>query len=275
MKTTKAMNQLVLGLLLVLALSACSSDDGAVNTPDAQDMSQEEATLLAKSESIEATSFDMVEQLYISVEESEAKMFPDCATITTVYEGGQRSVTLDFGDGCTLASGDVAAGIVLISFVPDPGVSRTITFSFQDFSLNDNGISGGGELIRVRENENGNPQSNYNSGISIDVANSEIVIEREVDHQREWVAGVGTISWADNVFEVTGSGSTTLSTGFSRSHETLNPLVRLGNCRFFVSGEVALTRNDQEAVLDFGAGDCDNKAVLTYEGGSMEITLTK
>ena len=47
-------------------------------------------------------------------------------------------------------------------------------------------------------------------------------------------------------------------------------------CRFIVTDSIDLTKNDRQAVLDFGEDECDNMATLTLNDATViEITLPK
>ncbi|NJO91796.1 MAG: hypothetical protein HC831_24620 [Chloroflexia bacterium] len=44
----------------------------------------------------------------------------------------------------------------------------------------------------------------------------------------------------------------------------MNPLIRLGDCRYIVSGIVVMEKNEEVfATLDFGDGTCDDIATIT------------
>jgi hypothetical protein len=50
-------------------------------------------------------------------------------------------------------------------------------------------------------------------------------------------------------------------------------LKKPGNCHYYVEGMITFTKNDSEATLDFGNGECDNQAILTIDGEIRIITL--
>jgi hypothetical protein len=63
------------------------------------------------------------------------------------------------------------------------------------------------------------------------------------------------------------------SDGKSWSSEVTTPLVRKFTCRWFVSGVLTINFTGGQALLDFGNGQCDNRATLTVNGQNREITL--
>ena len=42
-------------------------------------------------------------------------------------------------------------------------------------------------------------------------------------------------------------------------------------CKFLVSGIVEIEKNDKKKILDYGDGECNNWASLTFEGKTYEI----
>ena len=60
---------------------------------------------------------------------------------------------------------------------------------------------------------------------------------------------------------------------------TIEPLIKKYSCRWMVKGKIRTVRANTlatdrwVAVLDFGAGDCDNQAIITINGTPRQITL--
>jgi hypothetical protein len=56
--------------------------------------------------------------------------------------------------------------------------------------------------------------------------------------------------------------------------EIVDPLMRIGECRWIVLGSVEFFKNDVSVLLlDYGDGECDRIATLTYEGETHEILI--
>lgn len=96
------------------------------------------------------------------------------------------------------------------------------------------------------------------------------------------VEGLQTILPLDDIFKIEGGSNGQVKRGnllvnFNSSIQ--EPLVKRFNCRWIVRGQVktvranASTTNPWIATLNFGAGLCDNLAVLTINGVSYQITL--
>ncbi len=99
-------------------------------------------------------------------------------------------------------------------------------------------------------------------------------IEREAEHQREWVAGFMTPNKWDDECLVTGSASGKNGDGISYLRTITSALHWKRVCAFIVSGVVTIEREGAEPfALDYGTGECDNKAVVSRGGESKEIQL--
>ncbi|ULQ54959.1 hypothetical protein KJS94_09945 [Flavihumibacter rivuli] len=187
-------------------------------------------------------------------------------------------VTIDFGTtGCQGRDGRTRKGKIITVYtgrMVKPGsVAET---SFDGYYVNDNKVEG---THRV-ENKSTSTQFSFETKVT----NGKVT--RPDGNYVEWnrtrlitqTDGWGTPFFpADDVFSITGSGSGLVKRG-DKTHtwttSTQEPLIKRFNCRWIVAGKKAVTRNDgPTAVIDFGTGDCDNKATLKVNGVSKEITL--
>lgn len=76
-------------------------------------------------------------------------------------------------------------------------------------------------------------------------------------------------------FTTSGSLSGENSIGFIWKAEATTPVLRKWDCRWPLSGELALqwNNNSNKATIDYGDGKCDNKASVSYKGYDFNITL--
>ena len=117
------------------------------------------------------------------------------------------------------------------------------------------------------------PQSDLTSNIEVYFPIAEVTATRDINRTREWIEGVGSGTWTDNVFNVTGSWNTEFSSGFTRSGNVTEALRREATCVHFVDGVVDITQNGNQGSLDYGDGTCDNVAVVTINGEEYTIQL--
>jgi hypothetical protein len=154
----------------------------------------------------------------------------------------------------------------------EEGSKRTVTFDKYYF----NGIKVEG--VKIFENLGLNSSQNFI--ISVTLTGGKLVLpdgttmERSVDHQREWVAGFLTRNIWDDECLVTGSANGKNAEGVSYVRTISSALHWKRVCAFIVSGVIEIEREGTEPFrLDYGTGECDNKAVVTRGEESKEILL--
>jgi len=269
-------NLWVLALSLCVFIVSCDDDDSttlAQETINAQDL-----VLAAQTDEIDDASYNIIDNAYIeNVLDTRAvianSFFPDCALVTVTPNGdGSGSIVVNFGEGCTLNNSALVSGQVNLTYSIVQNESREIVYQYQNFTYNAHQVSGSGTVVRTFENANGNPEAVLNSDITIDFAASEVSAARILNRTREWVEGVGSGTWTDNVFLISGNWNTSFTNGASRSGEAITALRREATCPFFVSGALAITnQNGISGLLNYGDGTCDNIAVVTI--GAQEFTI--
>lgn len=186
-----------------------------------------------------------------------------------------KTITVDYGTGCTGLNENVRKGKIVIEVTAprlETGAKRTVTFV--DYYFNDIKVEGTKVLETVGFN------SNQHLLISVKLTGGKLTlpdgktIEREVNHQREWIAGLITRNIWDDECLVSGTAAGTDINGIKYTNTIMTALHWTRACRFIVSGIVKIERGDAEPfMLDFGTGDCDAKAVVTRGNESKEITL--
>lgn len=204
---------------------------------------------------------------------SRNSFFPECTIITISPNEAGGTITLDFGESCVLSNGATIAGLINLNYSPLVNEMRTIDYLFNNFTYNQNGVTGGGEILRVLSNTNGNPQSTINETVAITLPTTDVTASRSGTRIAEWVEGVATGFWLDNVYHITGNWDTNFSNGFTRSGEVTQRLVRKLNCAYLTSGVLEITQNNFTGILDWGDGSCDNQATLEIAGQVFAIIL--
>ena len=268
MKTTFKMQRgiffLVVSLLLIT--TACQNEDETSLATEGVELNSE---LALRSADIDLISDDIgiiVEEAY-QEDESQVSFLPTCVTITTVLTTGSRTRTIDFGQGCELPNGNVLSGIITISHEVDNNPARRmIAVTFDNFHRNDVLIEGTRSIERVVSNDIGNPQSTATVNMQVTWPNGA-TYSRDGTRIREWIEGVGSGTWTDNVFSITGSVTTTGVLGNTHAATITTALRRELICPFIVSGTVILSRNSASGTLVFGDGSCDNEASWTNPNG--------
>ena len=281
MKSLKKMNIAGIALLAILFLVSCEKDETNDSAGDdfAAQESFETADLQSSDESemISEEIMNISEDVFATDEiQSTSKGYydsdflPDCVTITTVLTSTTKEKTIDFGDGCELPNGNVLSGIIYLSYEKDMELAQhTLSLSLENFTFNGVSVEGGASILRMRSNENGNPQSDAEADFSAQWPDGSTA-SFTGNRTREWIEGYGSGFWGDNVFLITGQGTWTGPAGNVLVKQVIEPLRRELACRFIVSGVLEISRNDLTASLDFGDGRCDAVGILTYPNGESE-----
>lgn len=190
-------------------------------------------------------------------------------------EEGTIRVIIDYGETCELRNGDMVSGRILISYTAEDSEDNdfVIDYTLENYTYNDIVVTGSAQAIYDFENEAGN-----------------LVYAYESDFVFSWPDGLEATDNSsystETLFEsddetffnfynlVTGSGETTFSNGDSYTFQITEPLRSEPRCRYYVSGVVVSTQNSETVTLDYGEGECDDRALETDgDGNTTEIDL--
>ena len=203
----------------------------------------------------------------------------NCPAVTVVPDDGSfpRTVTIDYGpDGCEGPNGRLRQGLIIVNQTDQigiPGAARTITFDnfFVDGvqvqgvkTLTNQSVGDDGNIIFTRTVEGG----------SLTYPNGDVA-SWEASHILSQVAGANTSARIDDVFEITGGSSGVNRNSVTFTVEITSPLVKRKNCPWIVSGTKTITVNDRTRTLDYGDGECDRIATVTYPSGATRDILIR
>jgi hypothetical protein len=275
MKRIESRIATVLCATIVLFFMSCDVKDEGETVLS---LNTEDATSAAKADDVVEGTLNILENGFSENVDgpnpfTSVSLFPNCTTITIITNGNGGTIVLDFGETCTLNNGAVVSGKINLAYGPIISGTRTINYSFEDYTYNGNGVEGGGEIFREISNENGNPQSTVNESIVVSFPNATLTATRVGLRISEWTEGFGSGSWVDNVYEITGNWETTFSNGFYRTGEVTQALVLKLNCMYLVSGILQVEQQNLTGIIDWGNGSCDNMATLTLNGIEYPIIL--
>lgn len=186
-----------------------------------------------------------------------------------------KTVTIDFGNGCLGRDGKLRKGKIITIYtgkMTKPGSKATTTFDgykvdsvavagthqVENNSLSNNSVF----TTRVLEGK-----LTWDSGRWIKWSSTRTVAQLE---------GNGTPLFPlDDLFAITGAGRGEGSRGNSWAHEVIEPLIKKFTCRWISKGVMRVRFNDTNALVNYGNGNCDNKATVTINGRTFEITLPR
>lgn len=186
-------------------------------------------------------------------------------------------VIIDFGTGCTGRDGKLRKGKLVIVYTGPLFMSgNSATTSFEDFSIDNVQVQGTHKITNVGSQDK-KAFKVIITGAKLSRANgnfSEWNSERMITQTE---GGLTPFIPLDDSFTITGKANGSLQKGnkfFQWSTDITEPLVKKFVCRWIVKGSLSFRKsNTTELLLDYGTGNCDNKAIFTLNGQAREISL--
>ncbi|AXT63181.1 hypothetical protein D1816_23480 [Aquimarina sp. AD10] len=271
-------NRVIAFLSIVLVSStfliSCQEDDNDQNPTGPVTTSQQFKDIEAATNEINS----MVESTF----GSQSGLLPtarnnnkinDCATISNEVIEDIRTVVIDFGDGCEV-NGETISGIIRMSFDVKLNADNKVEISYglENFKYKDITVSGTATTTFTFRTESTNTTFSTSSDFSFtwdegltatnkSNFNNEIVIESSTDAPE-----------GSQYYTLTsGSSTTEFSNGDIYTVEINTPLRKEIGCNYIVSGVVTTTQNDDTTTLNYGDGECDNKATQTDKDGNETV----
>jgi hypothetical protein len=252
-----------------------TTDDAIINSEI--DASVDDVSIIVEDQ------FSVQQSSLTRTAEPPKSILPLCATVTTVAGTDSYTKTIDFGTvGCIMPNGNVLKGKIIIVFSKNATIpSRSISYTLEGFYHNDKLIEGNKtithELKSTELLATVHPVTTHFINVKVTFPDGKIYT-RVGTRVREMTEGFATIgNWEDNVFIVSGNHITTFPNGSIFTSTIVTPLQFNSSCRipFAVKGVVEISKNDVEATLDYGNGDCDNLATMTTGAVTKEIELKR
>lgn len=191
-----------------------------------------------------------------------------CASVdVTPLVGFPKTITLDFGTGCTDAAGITRSGVITIVLSDSlRATGATAEMTFQNYFVQGHKLEGSINWTNTSTvNERKWTRNVVNGKITppAGAAHWTFNSSRTIVH----VAGAHTpMQFLDDEFDVTGIGSITNAANITRTDTILTALHKKFICSNIDRGTVKLTGSNHSGVLDFGDGTCDRIATLTIAG---------
>ncbi len=296
MKSSSIISRITIALcipVVTLFFFSCQKESGLNENPVSTTTEEEAVTHSEESMQAEA-SFDDVEDIGLTAAEEEAEAsesggrnFPfvelrlrlgPCADITVTPGDGTypKTITIDFGDGCICADGKFRKGAIILHLtapIRRPGAVLTITF--RNYYLNRAHIEG--TKIISNHSENGNIKFTVQVvGGKLTLPNGRGFTYNGIKYVKQ-VLGGSTRIVRDDVYTIEGRSKTEFNNGVTVTLNTESPLVKKVVCPWISKGVLKIKINDRVLFLDYGApdnGECDNKALLTWNNGNNQRLIT-
>lgn len=189
-----------------------------------------------------------------------------------------KTVTRNFDPLCVGADGKNRSGKIISVFSsPIYNTGATVTTSFDDYVVDSFAITG---TMTITNAFTYKPDTSY--AIKVDLTDAKATHRRT----EMWSKVNGQIVYTQQKrtpnyftlfapFYTTGVLNGENSFNLTWKAEVTKPILRNFECLWPVSGVLSLQwlDNKDKASIDYGNGDCDNKAQLSYKGLSMQINM--
>lgn len=201
----------------------------------------------------------------------------DCATITVTPNDSTypKTVTIDFGDSCRGRDGKVRSGKIVLHFTgPIRRPGSVVTMTFVRYYVNRVHIEG----VKIFKNLSEPPVHKW----SVEVVDGKVTFPNGRGFSYDGIktvtqiAGMMTCIVRDDVYKITGRSKTVFNNGITININTEEPLIKKVVCPWISEGTLKIKINDRVFKLDFGFpnnGDCDNKALLTWNNGNNQRVI--
>ncbi len=193
----------------------------------------------------------------------------EVSSMDSVYP---KTITIDYGAGCLCRDGKFRKGMIELNLSgPIRKAGSEMTITLHDYYVNRKHIEGtktitnlsaNGALIYSVKVEGGKVTFPNGRGFSFEGIKTFTQIE-----------GMSTARVADDVFSIEGNNKTVYNSGLTVTRRTESPLIKPVACNWIVKGVLKVVVNERTFYIDFGQGNCDNKAILKWAAGEKEITL--
>jgi hypothetical protein len=201
----------------------------------------------------------------------------DCATVTVTPNDSTypKTVVIDFGDSCRGRDGKVRSGKLVLHFtapVRRPGA--VVTLTFVRYYVNRVHIEG----TKIFRNLSELPVHKW----SIETLDGKVTFPNGRGYKYDGIktvkqiAGMLTNIVRDDVYQITGRSKTLFNNGTTVNLNTEDPLIKKVACPWISEGTLKIKINDRVLKLDFGFpnnGNCDNKALLTWNNGNNQRVI--
>ena len=196
-------------------------------------------------------------------------------TVTPDDNTYPKTVTIDFGDGETCPDGKFRKGKIVMHFTgPIRRPGSVVTITLVDFQIGRAKIEGTKVITNLSENGN--------IKFSVQVTDGKVTFPngRGYQHERlkyvKQIEGGDTDEIIDDVYSIEGRSQTKFNNGVVITLNTEEALIKKVICPWISDGTLKIKINNHEFLLNYAYpndGECDNKALLTWNGKEKIVSL--
>jgi hypothetical protein len=281
----------LIALVAIVSLASCKKDSSSSNSNESN-----AATLSDSSTAADNTYYDVLNNAFVGFSDNisvwSASTAHSSKTATFGTEGvtshmgcaiytlddsipGEypKTLTLDFGSGCTSVDGILRKGKLTYLFsgpLLSPGSTASVTFT--NYVVNGFGVQGQYSITNNSSELNG---ISFTTQVINGIITYPSTANYHYSHNKTYVMTAGSATpydITDDVYSVTGNSSFSVPGGNSIVFTTSTPLVKAVACHNVSSGIVNFVYNGSiNGTIDFGDGSCDNLA--TVKVGTFTKTI--
>ena len=286
----------IAALVLIFAtmLFSCQKDLSSTND---QTVTEEQAASYSEESSMAEASFDDAEDIATMAADEEGNAseygingrgfnpsfielraaIGNCATVTVTPNDSTypKTITIDFGNGCLGLDGKFRSGAIIIHLTaPLRRPGSVVTITFRNYFVNRVHLEG----TKIISNLSDPPAHKW----SVQVVGGKVTFPsgRGWSYQglkvKTQVAGMDTRIVRDDVYEITGRSQTEFNGGLTITLNTETALVKKVACPWISDGKLKIKISDRVLYLEYGfpnSGQCDNKALLTWNNGAGQRVI--
>jgi hypothetical protein len=188
-----------------------------------------------------------------------------------------KTVTLNFGTGCTSWYGVTRSGTITFVFSDHfKNPNATVTATFTNYKVAGYKLEGNYSVTNQSSLTNGVMFTSSVTGGKVTYPDGTTWYSYSGNKTIKQTAGLGSSNYNDYVFSITGSHSYASYTGKTLTDSVTTALVKQVACKNIVSGVVAFTYNGLiKGTLDYGNGTCDSIATINIGALSKTIGLPR
>ena len=274
MKTSKLISAITIAIAVgAMVYSGCKKDDTSVpvNTTTydrtiqgVNEMSAANASFADAVNIVSTASLpDLMNTEPNSITPWQSKS--DCPTIAYMETTPHRAV-IDFGAGCRTNDGNFRSGKIIIVW-EGAYIERGSYFviSFDKYALNHNKIDGETRVMNTGINRAGNTEFSIDANGSITVSrepqdvnlnaaqrSNEIRMSYSFHGTKEWISGMYTHGWNDDVYLIRGYSFGTTLSNESYKTEITTPLRNEAGYPYYTRGVLDLRIGNTLKSIDYG-----------------------
>lgn len=253
-------------LLSLAVFSACFLTLFSCNKEDSLEATDTSPIIAAASIDL-ANELDFQTGSQISFDrQTEKTSSTSCAGITMdpVSSSFPKTFYVDFGSGCTINNIN-RKGKLKISFSAYLSESgSTMTIERINYSINGNKVEG--KITYVNSTVN-LPQWTRTVTDGLYTNSKGAVYQYTGTHTIRQTTGVESLSLSDNIFEmIAGNYKITNQSGGNINLKITEPIIKSASCDYVTKGKIKVESSILNGTIDYGTGDCDNKASYTQNG---------